>query len=118
METARKNWNEEEIEYLEEMMKETTMDAETIKSIAEELNRTVTSVKWKILMLKRGKRTFATKIYAVYKGEDLLVIGTAEECAEHLGVKPEYIGWLTTPSGKARQANRKRPENATVAEII
>lgn len=29
-----------------------------------------------------------TKEYAIYKGDTLLCIGTAEECAEHLNVKP------------------------------
>lgn len=54
------------------------------------------------------------KEYAVYKGEDLLVMGTAEECAEELNVRPEYIKWLTTPTAKRRLANRKNPDKCTV----
>lgn len=52
--------------------------------------------------------------YAVYKGEELLCMGTASECAKQLDVHPEYIQWLTTPTAKKRLANRKRPEKCVV----
>ncbi|WP_330948877.1 hypothetical protein [Virgibacillus sp. MG-45] len=53
--------------------------------------------------------------YAVYKGEDLIVIGTKEECAEKMRVQPEYIYWLTMPTAKRRLASRKNPDKCTVA---
>lgn len=53
--------------------------------------------------------------YAVYKGDDLICMGTAVECAEHMGVTPAYIQWMTTPTGKKRLAARKRPERCTSA---
>jgi len=53
--------------------------------------------------------------YAVYKGENLLAIGTLEECADKLNVTKEYIYWLTTPTAKRRLAKRKNPEKCTVA---
>lgn len=53
--------------------------------------------------------------YAVYKGDRLLAMGTAEECAEIMGVTREYIYWMTTPAAKRRLAKRKNPANATVA---
>lgn len=56
--------------------------------------------------------------YAVYKGDKLIVMGTAEECADFMNVTPEYIKWMTTPTGKNRLANRKRPENCTTAEKL
>lgn len=52
--------------------------------------------------------------YAVYKGEELLCMGTAEECAAKLNVKPGYIKWLTYPIAKKRLANRKNPARCTV----
>ncbi|MBU8568855.1 hypothetical protein KM914_21045 [Virgibacillus pantothenticus] len=52
--------------------------------------------------------------YAVYKGDELLCIGTKEECAKELGVQPEYIYWLTTPTAKRRLASRRNPEKCTV----
>lgn len=56
--------------------------------------------------------------YAVYKGEQLLCIGTADECAKELKVKPEYIQWLTTPTAKRRLAKRKHPERCIVADKL
>ena len=46
--------------------------------------------------------------YAVYKGESLLAVGTAEECAEEMGVTLGYIRWLATPSAKKRRKNHDR----------
>jgi hypothetical protein len=57
-------------------------------------------------------------IYAVYKGDDLLATGTAQECAEELGVTQEYIHYMVTPIGKKRLANRKNPDKATTADVI
>lgn len=54
------------------------------------------------------------KEYAVYKGDELLAMGTAEECAAELGVSKEYIDWLTMPTAKRRLAKRKNPEKCTV----
>ncbi|WP_313891146.1 hypothetical protein [Psychrobacillus sp.] len=56
--------------------------------------------------------------YAIYKGEELLVIGTAEECAYKLKVQPKYIQWLTTPTAKRRLAKRKNPNKCTVADRL
>lgn len=53
--------------------------------------------------------------YAVYKGEELLAMGTAEECSAKLNVSKEYIYWLTMPTAKRRLASRKHPKNCTTA---
>lgn len=45
--------------------------------------------------------------YAVYKGEELLTIGTAKECAAELNVKPETIKWYCAPSYQRRGKNRR-----------
>lgn len=44
------------------------------------------------------------KIYAVYKGEEMIASGTAKECAEKLGVKVKTIHHYNTPSYKKRVA--------------
>jgi len=54
------------------------------------------------------------KEYAVYKGENLLIMGSADECAKHLKVDPSYIKWLTSPTAKRRLAKRVRPEKCVV----
>lgn len=38
--------------------------------------------------------------YIVYKGEEVLVIGTLEECAEHQGVKKATIHFLASEANK------------------
>lgn len=48
------------------------------------------------------------KHYAVYKGEKLLAVGTAKECAEQVGVAQDTIYWLSNPSvHKNNKGNRK-----------
>lgn len=53
------------------------------------------------------------KEYAVYKGDELICIGTAKECADILNIKPSSVKWLTTPTAKKRLAKRKNPEKCT-----
>ena len=59
-----------------------------------------------------------TKEFAVYKGDELMCIGTSKECAAVLGVQQKYINWLTTPTAKKRLANRKDPDSALIAIVI
>ncbi len=48
-------------------------------------------------------------IFAVYKGDDLICIGTKEECAKEMGVQPRTVSWMTTPSvKKADEIQAKR----------
>jgi hypothetical protein len=42
------------------------------------------------------------KQYAVYKGDDLLAIGTAEEISEKLGIKKETVYFYVSPAHKRR----------------
>lgn len=58
------------------------------------------------------------KEYAVYKGENLIAMGTKEECAKEMNVNPEYIYWLTTPAAERRLASRKNPELCTVGIVL
>ncbi|ADC52171.1 MULTISPECIES: hypothetical protein [Alkalihalophilus] len=53
--------------------------------------------------------------YAVYKGDEFLVLGTAEECAKQLNVSADYIKWLTMPTAKRRVEKSKNPEKCMVA---
>lgn len=42
------------------------------------------------------------KVYAVYKGEECLAIGTAKEIAEQLNIKPKTVHFYGTPAHKKR----------------
>ncbi len=48
---------------------------------------------------------------AVYKGDELICIGTVKECAEHMGVTPKTVRWYLTPTYEKRIAKRKRARN-------
>ena len=48
------------------------------------------------------------KEFVVYKGDELLALGTAEEIAEQLDVEPATVrGWSTPSSIKRGGENRK-----------
>ena len=38
--------------------------------------------------------------YAVYKGDELIVVGTADECAEYMGVSEHTIRCIASPKRK------------------
>lgn len=44
------------------------------------------------------------KEYALYKGEELIAMGTKREIAEQLGVSPSTIGYYGTPVYAAEPA--------------
>lgn len=47
------------------------------------------------------------KTYALYKGDDLLSIGTIPEIAENLGVMPETIYFYKSPAYTRRTSESK-----------
>ena len=59
-----------------------------------------------------------TKEHAVYKGDDLVVMGTAEQCAAKMKTTAQYIYWMTTQAAQRRLAKRKNPERCTIAITI
>ena len=52
------------------------------------------------------------KEYAIYKGDDLICIGTSKECAEKLGVKVDTIHFYAT---KTHHNRGKIGNNRTIA---
>lgn len=56
--------------------------------------------------------------YAVYRGDDLVCIGTASKCAQASGVKRETIAWQSTPAAKRRLAARRHPERCLTVDRI
>jgi len=57
------------------------------------------------------------KQYAVYKGEKLLVMGTAKECAEHLGIKPMTVYFYSSPAYMDRIADLNNTERKITVRI-
>lgn len=50
------------------------------------------------------------KNYAVYKGDRLIFVGTINECANVMSVKPNTIRWYTNPIAKERNKSGNRIE--------
>lgn len=48
-----------------------------------------------------------SKVYALYKGEELLEIGTKKELAERFGVKVKTISFYNTPAYRKRTSHAK-----------
>lgn len=52
-----------------------------------------------------------TAEYALYKGEDLLCVGTVREIAEEMGVTEKTVYWWNTPTNKVKRAAKKKATN-------
>lgn len=61
------------------------------------------------------------RLFALYKGEKFIDIGTAKELAKKRNVKPETIHFLSTPANLRkieRRKNKDKPSNAMVCVKI
>lgn len=58
------------------------------------------------------------KEVALYKGDDLLMIGTVQEAAQFLGVQTKTIHFLKSPAYMKRVAARKNSRLSTIAISI
>lgn len=56
--------------------------------------------------------------YAIYRGDELLIIGTKSQCAESLKVKPETISYYCTPTYHRRLERRKNIDNSLIGVKI
>ena len=54
-------------------------------------------------------------VYVVYRGDEVACVGSRDECARALGVKPKTVCFYASPAWKRRTAGRKRP---TIAERV
>lgn len=53
--------------------------------------------------------------YAVYQGDELLALGTADECAKLLNISPDSVRFMSYKSHRQRVENSKHPEQARIA---
>lgn len=58
------------------------------------------------------------KEYAVYKGDNLLAIGTAEECSKILNVMAETIYYYASEAYKRKLAKRKNTNRCRTAILL
>lgn len=105
-----KHWSLGEIAELKELYPRTHT-----KEIAKELNRTYSSVAIKAtsLGLKKdrdylNRQKMEREIYMMYRGDDLLVMGTLEEIAEHQNMTVGNVRFMAYPSYHKRSEGRDR----------
>ncbi|MGE7545033.1 hypothetical protein [Sporosarcina newyorkensis] len=61
--------------------------------------------------LQIQERSKRHRVFALYKGDELLSVGTIEEIAEELNVLPETVLFYGTNVYKRRLETRKNPKN-------
>lgn len=88
-------WTKEEVEYFEEYV-----GRKEIKEIAEHLNRPVDSVVNRIN--QRGFNKILEREWAIYRGDELMMIGNAEECCKYLGINRKTLTTYGAPSREKR----------------
>ena len=105
-----KHWTLKEIDELKELYPRVHT-----KEIAKELNRTYSSVAIKAtsLGLKKdrdylNRQKMESEIYMMYKGDDLLVMGTLEEIADHQDTSIDNVRFMAYPSYHKRSSGRNR----------
>ena len=54
------------------------------------------------------------KEYAIYKGDQFITLGTAEECAKELNVSPETIRFISSNAYKKRSKSGNRLESFVI----
>ncbi len=57
------------------------------------------------------------KEYAIYKGEDLIMIGTVKEIAKHLEIKEKSVLFYQTPTYLKRHRNSKKQNYKILIKI-
>lgn len=91
----QEKWSKREIDYLK-----ANYGYLRTEEIAKQLNRTYHAVRG--TAIRYGIKSVAQREYAVYIGDDFQFTGTAEECADKLGIQRETLIYYTMPS----RANR------------
>lgn len=61
-----------------------------------------------IKMRKKGRPLGTFSVYAFYKGDKLLGIGTKKELSEQFGIKTSTLSFYHTPANKKRELKNNR----------
>lgn len=57
------------------------------------------------------------KIYAIYKGDTFIDLGTKKELAKKMNCRTEFIGYLATPTNLRKIQKRKNKDNNALIAI-
>ena len=103
-----KSWKQSDYEYLKENY--ATKSDDEIERVLGRSKRAIVQ-KASVLNLTKNKNNVLEnneKEYALYKGEDLICIGTFEELAEREGVNKHTIYLYTTPAHIKRCRGKRK----------
>jgi hypothetical protein len=92
------NWSKREMDFLRE-----NYGYLSTQEIADRLNRTYHAVRG--MAVRNGIKSVAQREYAVYFDDDFQFTGTAQECADELGIQKDTLIFYTNPS-HAKRAKR------------
>lgn len=53
-------------------------------------------------------------LYEIYRGENMVCKGTADECSVEMNVSPGYICWLTSPAARSQIEHNRHPEKCLI----
>ncbi|MEK5390190.1 hypothetical protein NSQ59_07370 [Margalitia sp. FSL K6-0131] len=56
-------------------------------------------------------------VYAVYKGDTFICLGTMKECADYLGVREDTVKFYRSNAYKRRGSKHKEPNHLIVIRI-
>lgn len=101
-------------EFEDELLKASVEDIRakkvTVRQLAERLDRSIYSIYARYTYLNINVSLDYSGDYALYKGEDILSIGTIDEIAEDIGVKRQTVYKYGTPTYRkfASEENGRR----------
>lgn len=108
--SRRKHWTMNEIIELKRLYP----IMQTVE-VAKKLNRSPKSIGTKAasLGLKKdwdtlNRRKMESEIFAMYKGDDLLVVGTLQEIADHQNMTIDNVRFMAYPSYHKKSVGRNR----------
>lgn len=55
---------------------------------------------------------------AIYKGDEVLVVGTVSQCAEALKIKPSIVYFYTTKCYRNRLKKRENEKDSLIGEKV
>lgn len=103
MKRHNKHWTNDDDLYLAQ-----NFSTGNLGDIARELNRTKRAIRSRATVLFLERETKAE--YALYKGDELMGIGTVDELADQQGIKETTIRYYLTPSYQKRMRAYKGHE--------
>lgn len=104
-------WTDKQVNYLKENYPTGCVD-----EMSEYLNKPIPAIRSYAAYLKiRRAKAIHIHEYAMYNGDEFIMIGTAYEIGKALGIEPESVRWYSTSSALERLEKSGNAENRRIA---